>query len=86
MKRTISAKRVLDKLAETYNDYTIAYGYAAATGDSKTADELQTAINVISELVRNLGFMSDVDYTTTRVHEKMADVSFMYWKMERCGG
>lgn len=84
--KMMKAKRVLDKLAETYNDYTIAYGYAAATGDSKTADELQTAINVISELVRNLGFISGVDYTTERVHGEMANVSFMYWKMEKCGG
>ena len=46
MKRTISAKRVLDELAEAYNDHTIAYGYAMATGDNKTANELQIAINV----------------------------------------
>lgn len=86
MKKTISAKRVLDELANAYNEHTIAYAYAMATGDSKTANEIQTGINVISKLVRDLGFMSDVDYTTTRVHEKMADVSFMYWKMEKCGG
>ena len=86
MKRTISAKRVLDKLAETYNDHAIAYGYAMATGDNKTANELQIAINVISKLVRDLGFTSGVDYTTERVHEEMDNVSFMYWKMEKCGG
>ena len=86
MKRTISAKRVLDELAEAYNDHTIAYGYAMATGDNKTANELQIAINVISKLVRDLGFTSGVDYTTERIHEEMAKVSFMYWKMEKCGG
>ena len=86
MKKVISAKRVLDELANNYNDYAIAYGYAMATGDSKTADELQTAINVISKLVRNLGFTSGVDYTTERAHEEMSGTSFMYWKMEKCGG
>lgn len=86
MKKAISAKRVLNELANTYNEYTVAYGYAMATGDSKTADELQTAINVISKLVRNLGFTSGADYTTEHVHEEMGGISFMYWKMEKCGG
>lgn len=79
MKKTISAKRVLDELCGAYNENSVAYGYAMATGDKETADKYMEYMHTVCEILKNLGFKDGVDYTE-RDHKEMAEVQFMYYR------
>lgn len=80
MKKTISAKRVLDELCGTYNENSVVYGYAMATGDKETADKCMECMHTVCEILKNLGFKDGVDYTSERDHKEMAEVQFMYYR------
>ena len=80
MRKTISAKRVLDELCGSYIDNSIAYGYAVATGDKKTAELCSECMHTVCEIMRSLGFKEGVDYTTERDHKSVSGIQFMYYR------
>ena len=81
MKKTISARKVLEELIATNNESAVAHGYAVATNDIKTADELQAVVNTCRELMRNLGFEDGKDFTVVREAKKICDTSFMWYRV-----
>ena len=80
MKKTISAKRVLNELILQINDYQAAFAYANATGNKETQDMCQEALQAICEITRNLGFVEGVDYEANKIGKSVGDACVFCWE------
>lgn len=80
MKRTISSKKVLSELCRVFNENSEAYGYSMVTGDAETAEQLQTSMNTVCELLRTFDFHDGTDYVTFRDKKEVAGTPFMCYQ------
>ena len=76
MKKTMSAKTVLETLLEEWNEQAYVRSYREATNDYGAA-EANEAMHAIDTVMLRLGFQEGLSYTSAKKYEKRG---FTYWE------
>lgn len=83
MGRTISTKRVLAELLAAYNENSAAAGfYKAKNYEPDLLEQLETAQDVVTDILQGLGFRDGVDYRSVKKDTDANGTRFTYWRME----
>lgn len=80
MKKSISTRKVLNALANEYNEASKAIGYYRATGDKKAGDECEIGRAAIENVVEAL-FERKKDYDIIKEEAEAAGTRFTYYEM-----
>ena len=79
MKKTISAKRVINELLLKYNELSEAQGFYFATNDIKTGTECATSKSDVYDIIKAL-FVNDIDYEIVKAEKTIGDTTFNYYE------
>ena len=82
MKKTISAKRVLNELLAEYNAQSIAFSYHRAINDFTIRDQCQAALSSVCDVINGLGFKEGLDYMAEKCEMRVNETTFQYWRRE----
>ena len=83
MGKTISTKRVLSELLAAYNENSAAAGLARAKNyEPNLLEQLETAQEVVTDIMDGLGFRDGIDYRSERKERKVDGTLFSYCRRE----